>query len=97
MMVSKLRPFLVSYLLQFLVVSTIHAEFAYHPRYSNETIGVGIDFTLDYVTSAASLPNGTTIPLVQVPGSPEYKALMRHWHHMCEAVHNGTRSLDDIE
>jgi hypothetical protein len=56
-----------------------------------------LDFTLDYVTSAASLPNGTTIPLVQVPGSPEYKALMRHWLHMCEAVHNGTRSLDDIE
>lgn len=53
--------------------------------------GVGIDFTLDYVTTAVSFAGGTTVGLAKVEGTPEYKSLMRTWLQLSEQVNNGTK------
>jgi len=39
--------------------------------------GIGFDLTINYGTAAVSFPNGTTIPVSKIEGSPSYKYEMR--------------------
>jgi hypothetical protein len=52
---------------------------------------ISIDFTLDYVATAASFADGSTVGLAKVEGTPEYKSLMRGWLQLCQQVNNGTK------